>query len=62
MTQIPTETEDDISDLNQSASFQKQNTSVVNFMDIETNRDNFFFLMNFCIEIADQSNLCLSFM
>ena len=49
VTQIPTETEDDISDLNQSASFQKLNTSVVNLMDIETNQDNFFFLMNFCI-------------
>ena len=49
MTQIPTETEDNISDLNQSASLQKLNTSVVNLMDIETNQDNFFFLMNFCI-------------
>ena len=64
VTQIPTETEDDISDLNQSASFQKLNTSVVNLMDIETNQDNFFFLMNLCsyIEITDQPNLCLSFM
>ena len=49
VTQISTESEDDISDLNQSASFQKLNTSVVNLMDIETNQDNFFFLMNFCI-------------
>ena len=64
VSQIPTETEDDISNLNQSASFQKLNTSVVNLMDIETNQDNFFFLMNFCsyIEITDQPNLCLSFM
>ena len=38
-----------ISDLNQSASFQKLNISVDNFVDIETNQDNFFFLMNFCI-------------
>ena len=32
VTQIPTETEDDISDLNQSASFQKLNTFLVNLL------------------------------
>ena len=42
VTQISTESEDDISDLNQSASFQKLNTSVFNLMDIETNQDNSF--------------------
>ena len=38
-----------ISDLNQSASFQKLKISVDKFVDIETNQGNFFFLMNFCI-------------
>ena len=62
VTQIPTETEDDISDLNQSASFQKLNTSVVNLMDIETNQDNFFFLMSFCIlkSLINQICVCCS--
>ena len=32
VTQIPTETEDDISDLNQSASFQKLITFLVNLL------------------------------
>ena len=62
MTQIPTETEDNISDLNQSASLQKLNTSVVNLMDIETNQDNFFFLMSFCIlkSLINQICVCCS--
>ena len=62
MTQIPTETEDDISDLNQSASFQKLNTSAVNLMDIETNQDNFFLSMNFCIlkSLINQICVCCS--
>ena len=59
VTQIPTETEDDISDLNQSASFQKLNTSVVNLMDIETNQDNFFFLMNFCMLKSLINQICV---
>ena len=62
MTQIPTETEDDISELNQSVSFRKLSTSVVNLMDIETNQDNFFFLMNFCIfkSLINQIFVCRS--
>ena len=59
VTQIPTETEDDINDLNQSASSQKLNTSVVNFMDTETNQDNFFFLMNFCILKSLINQICV---
>ena len=62
MTQISVETEDDIGDLNQSASFQKLNTSVVNLVDIETNQDNFFFLMNISIlkSLINQICVCCS--
>ena len=57
MTQIPTETEDDISDLNQSASFQKLNTFLVNLLWILRLIKTSFFLDEFLyIEITDQPN------
>ena len=58
------ETEDDSSALNQGTSFQKLNISVANLENIETNEENFFFLMNFCIlkSMIKQSSLYLSFM
>ena len=59
VTQISRETEDDISDLNQSESFQKLSKSVVNLVDIETNEDNFFFLMNFCILKSLINQICV---
>ena len=59
MTQIPIETEDDISDLNKPASLQKLNASVGNLLDIETNQENFFFLMNFCILKSLINQICV---
>ena len=57
--QIPTETDDDISTLNQSASFQKLNTSVVNLVDIENNQNSLFFLTNVCILKSLINQICV---
>ena len=56
------EAEDDSSALNQSTSFQKLNIFVANLENIETNEENFFFLMNFCIlkSIIKQVCICRS--
>ena len=60
-----TQTEDDImieseQHLNQSAkSFQKLNTSVINLVDIETNQDNLFLLMNFCLLKSLINQICV---
>ena len=53
------ETEDDSSALNQSTSFQKLNISVANLENIETNEENFFFLMNFCILKSMIKQVCI---
>ena len=53
------ETEDDSSALNQSTSFQKLNISVANLEYIETNEENFFFLMNFCILKSMIKQVCI---
>ena len=60
-----TQTEDGImieseQHLNQSVkSFQKLNTSVINLVDIETNQDNLFLLMNFCMLKSLINQICV---
>ena len=59
VTQIPIETEDDISDLIQSGSSQKLNKSIANLVNIETNQENFFFLMNIWILKSLINQICV---
>ena len=59
MTQIPIETEDDISDLIQSGSSQMLNKSIVNLVNIETNQENVFFLMNIWILKSLINQICV---
>ena len=59
VTQIPIETEDDVSDLIQSGSSQMLNKSIVNLVNIETNQENVFFLMNIWILKSLINQICV---